>query len=188
MASHKPFQENRLSRAADNSEPSSFSPLLSPWIFRLASKGTHIPSLDQWNWCAVQVPSLPSAELALCCPVHIPCEASLEQKAVIRGKHSLPSTSELHLISINSASIIGQGHNNDVGNGTTESDFSDSHKETVQGRNPCLGWTLLFSPCHRWLRTFALGIVWNIPFQLLPLVPTKELHLLSYMTSLLLKI
>lgn len=66
--------------------------------------------------------------------------------------------------------------------------FSDSHRVTVQGRKPRLGWTLLFPSCHRWLRTFALGIVWNISFQLLPLFPTRELHLLSYMTSLILKI
>lgn len=57
-----------------------FLPLLSPCVFRLASNSTLTPSLNPWNWCVVQVPSLPFAELALCGPLHIQSEASLEQK------------------------------------------------------------------------------------------------------------
>ena len=57
-----------------------FLPLSSPCVFRLASNGTLTPSLNQWNWCVVQVPSLPFAELALHCPLHIQSETSPKQK------------------------------------------------------------------------------------------------------------
>lgn len=60
--------------------------------------------------------------------------------------------------------------------------FSYLHEVMVQGLKPTLAIDAPPLEGHRWLKTGALGIVWNIPFQLLPHIPTEELYLLSYMT------